>query len=116
MPSRRAGTADDKRSDIRLSFDSFNVPVEIKRSCHLDLWTAMRNQLLVKYARDPGADGFGIYLVFWFGQDCRCKPTALKGWVPADADELEARLTEQLSGPERSRILVCVIDVSESDP
>ena len=108
--------ADEKRSDIRLSFGSFNVPVEIKRSCHRDLWTAMRNQLLLKYARDPGADGFGIYLVFWFGPDCCCKPTALEGWVPANADELEARLTEQLSGPARSRISVCVIDVSKSDP
>ena len=108
--------ADGKRSDIRLSFGSFNVPVEIKRSCHPDLWTAMRNQLLVKYARGPGTDGFGIYLVFWFGRDCSCKPTALAGWVPADADELEARLTEQLSGPESSRISVCVIDVSKSDP
>ena len=106
--------ADEKRSDIRLFFGSFNVPVEIKRSCHRDLWTAMRSQLLPKYTRDPGADGFGIYLVFWFGQHCRCKPTALNGWVPASARELEARLREQLSGPERSRISVCVIDVSKS--
>ena len=33
--------ADDKRSDIRLSLGSFSVPVEIKRSCHRDVWTAM---------------------------------------------------------------------------
>ena len=38
---------------------------------HLGLWTAVRNQLLAKYARDPSADGFGIYLVIWFGQDRR---------------------------------------------
>ena len=109
-------SADDKRSDIRLSLGSFNVPVEIKRSCHRDLWTAMRSQLVPNYTRDPGADGFGIYLVFWFGQHCRCKPTALKGWVPANAGELDARLREQLSGPERSRISVCVIDVSNPGP
>ena len=108
--------ADDKRSDIRFSFGSFNVPMEVKRSCHLHLWTAMRNQLVVKYARDPGTDGFGVYLVFWFGQDCRCKPTPLEGWVPADAGELEAKLREQLTGPARSLISVCVIDVSKSDP
>ena len=59
--------ADDKRSDIRFSFGSFNVPMEIKRSCHLDLWTAMRHQLVVKYTRDPGTDGSRVYLVFWFG-------------------------------------------------
>jgi len=108
--------ADDKRSDIRLSFGGFNVPVEIKRSCHRDLWTAMRSQLLRNYTRDPGAAGFGVYLVFWFGHHCRCKPTALKGWVPTNAGELEARLREQLSGPERSQISVCVIDVSKSGP
>ena len=108
--------ADDKRSDIRLSLGGFNVPVEIKRSCHRDLWTAMRSQLLPKYTRDPGADGFGIYLIFWFGHHSRCKPTALNGWAPTNARELEVRLWEQLSGPERSRISVCVIDVSKSGP
>ena len=107
---------DDKRSDIRLSLGSINVPVEIKRSCHRDLWTGIRSQLSLKYTRDPGADGFGIYLVVWFGQDCPCKPTALEGWVPVNADELEVRLREQLSGPYRSRISVCVIDVSKSGP
>ncbi len=107
---------DDKRSDIRLSLGSINVPVEIKRSCHRDLWTGIRSQLALKYTRDPGADGFGIYLVVWFGQDCPCKPTALEGWVPVNADELEVRLREQLSGPDRSRISVCVIDVSKPGP
>ena len=107
--------ADDKRSDIRVAFDSFNVPVEIKRACHRHLWTAIKNQLLVKYARDPGAAGLGIYLVLWFGQDSRCKPTALEGWSPVDADELESGLTKHLSERERSRISVCVIDVSRPD-
>ena len=107
--------ADDNRSDIRVAFDSFNVPVEIKRACHRDLWTSIRNQLLVKYARDPGASGFGIYLVLWFGQDSRCKPTALESWSPVDADELESGLTKHLSESERSRISVCVINVSKPD-
>ena len=37
---REGSYADEKRSDIRVSFGGFNVPVEIKRSCHDDLWTA----------------------------------------------------------------------------
>ena len=57
-------SADDKRSDIRLSLGSFNVPVEIKRSCHRDLWTAMRSQLVPNYTRDPGADGFGMGIIY----------------------------------------------------
>ena len=31
--------ADDKRADIRISFGKYNVPVEIKRSSHRDLWS-----------------------------------------------------------------------------
>lgn len=107
--------ADDKRSDIRVAYGSFNVPVEIKRACHRDLWTAIRSQLMVKYARDPGAAGFGIYLVLWFGQDDRCKPTALESWIPGDAGEVESVLKKQLSERERSRISVCVIDVSKPE-
>ena len=47
--------ADEKRSDIRLSCSGFNVPVEIKKSDHRNLWSAIRNQLIAKYTRDPGA-------------------------------------------------------------
>ena len=108
--------ADENRSDIRAEYGGFNVPVEIKRSCHGDLWTAIRNQLVKKYTRDPGAERFGIYLVFWFGQDSRCKPTVLEGWVPPGARELETRLTALLSDPEKSRTSVCVIDVSKPGP
>ena len=96
-------------------YGGFNVPVEIKRSDHPDLWTAIGNQLVGKYARDPGAEGFGIYLVLWFGPDSRRKPTALEGRAPSDASELESRLTEHVPDSERSRISVCVMDVSKSE-
>ena len=108
--------ANDKRSDIRVAYGGFNVPVEIKRACHRDLWTAIRSQLMVKYARDPGAAGFGIFLVLWFGRDSSCKPTALESWIPADASEIKSGLTKQLSERERSRISVCVVDVRKPDP
>ena len=108
--------ADDKRSDIRVAYGGFNVPVEIKRSCHEDLWTAIGNQLVCKYTRDPGAEGFGIYLVFWFGDAIRCHPTALEGWTPPGPRELESKLTELLSDQERSKISVCVIDVCKPEP
>ena len=81
--------ADDKRSDIRVSYGGFNVPVEIKRSCHRDLWSAIKTQLITKYTRDPGADGYGIYLVFWFGDTEHCRPTSREGHRPESADELE---------------------------
>ena len=107
--------ADDKRSDIRVasSEGGFNVPVEIKRSCHRQLWSAIQTQLIAKYTRDPGAEGYGIYLVFWFGEAEDCRPTPRSGPKPKSAAELEKALLDTLSDHERRKISVCVIDVSK---
>ena len=104
--------AKDKRSDIRVSFAGFNVPVEIKRSCHDDLWTAVHDQLIAKYTRDPGAAGYGIYLVFWFGDTEKCPPKKCSGWTPEMAEDVKRRILESLNDRERSLISVCVVDVS----
>jgi len=109
---REGNYADDKRADIRVSFGGaygFNIPIEIKKDSHNDLWRAIHEQLLPKYVRDPGADGYGIYLVFWFGgQGIRPSPDG--GNKPRSAQELEARLLQTLLPDESHRILVCVID------
>ena len=104
--------AKDKRADIRVSFEGFNVPVEIKRSCHRDVWTAVREQLIANYTRDPGAEGFGIYMVFWFGDTPKCRPTKCGDWRPKTADEVKQRLEESLSIREKGLISICVVDVS----
>ena len=104
--------AEDKRADIRASFDGFNVPVEIKRSCHGDLWTAVREQLIADYTRSPGASGFGIYLVFWFGDIPSCRPTKRGDWRPKTATEVRQKLEEALSDREKGLISICVVDVS----
>ena len=103
--------AEDKRSDIRVSFGGFNVPVEIKQSCHDDVWTAVRSQLIAKYTRDPGAAGYGIYLVFWFGDAQECRPTKYGNWTPETADEVKLRLEQSLDD-QAGLISVCVVDVS----
>ena len=105
--------ADDKRSDIRVFCAGFNVPVEIKKSCHRDLWSAIKTQLIAKYTRDPGTDGYGIYLVFWFGDTESCRLTPGAGSPPKSAAEIEKRLRKTLSADERLKISICVIDVSE---
>lgn len=103
---------DEKRSDIRVSYGDFNVPVEIKKSNHRDLWSAIRKQLIAKYTRDPGAGGYGIYLVFWFGKEQdHCQPPE-SGSRPGSAAEIERRLRDALS-PEEARVIeICVIDVA----
>ena len=105
--------ADDKRADIRVSIGGCNVPVEVKKSCHRDLWSAIRSQLIARYARDPGTGGHGIYLVFWFGDAKDCRPIAPMTAPPiVDALDLEHRLTSTLSIEERFKIRICVIDVA----
>ena len=111
--------ADDKRSDIRLSVSGpagYNVPIEIKRSCHRDWWSSIKTQLIKQYTRDPGADGYGVYLVFWFGEVERCRPVPASGRKPKSPDELRQALLDSLSDLERRKIWVCVIDVSKPEP
>ncbi len=108
---REGNYADDKRADIRVSFggtNRFNVPIEIKKDSHADLWRAIHEQLIPKYVRDPGADGHGIYLVFWFGG--KGMPPPLDGKKLFSAEELEKRLRQTLTPEENRRIQICVID------
>ena len=105
---------DNKRSDIRVAYENFHVPVEIKKNSHPDLWSALRSQLIEQYTnRAPETDGYGIYLVFWFGKEYTQAPPS--GKRPGSAVELEERLKEETTlSPEESRkISVCVIDVSK---
>ena len=106
--------ADDGRADIRLSYEDLNVPVEIKKSSHRDLWRAIEDQLIGQYTRDPGAQGHGIYLVFWFGQAyCQRHPA---GGKPSSAAELAERLRSTLTPEQARKITVVVIDVSDPRP
>ena len=104
--------ADDTRSDIRVNIAGFNVPVEIKRSCHPALWTGIREQLIAKYTRDPATKGFGIYLVFWFGDHETSRPTSLDGWMPESADDVRRKLEQSLTDRELDLVSICVVDVS----
>lgn len=103
---------ENKRADIRASFGGiggFNVPIEIKRDSHKDLWKAWRTQLLAHYVRDPGADGHGIYLIFWFG-GVGMPPAADGGKPPTNADELESRLSVMLGESEKPFVDIIVLD------
>ncbi len=104
--------ADDKRADIRVSFGSdLAIPIEIKKNHHRDIWRGISEQLVSNYTRDPKADGFGIYLVFWFGVRYM-KVIAPKECIPNEPEELKNLLKEQLDPPLREKIHSVVIDVS----
>lgn len=59
--------ANDKRADIVAILPGMKLVFELKRDYHTDVWDAIQTQLERLYTRDPDASGFGIYLVFWFG-------------------------------------------------
>lgn len=104
--------ANDKRADMRIAFSNFQVPVEVKKNSHRELWSAMHKQLIKQYVRDPATDGYGIYLIFWFGEEYT--QAAPFGKRPDSPLELQERLTATLSPEEARKISVCVIDVSLS--
>ena len=102
--------ARDKRADMRVSCLNFQTPVEVKKNGHRDLWRAMQDQLIQQYTTDPATEGYGIYLVFWFGQDCTQLPPS--GPRPANPQELQGKLEATLAEDQARKISVCVIDVS----
>ena len=104
--------AEDTRADIQVAYGGFNVPVEVKRSCHPDLWTALHEQLIGKYTRDPRTAGYGIYLVFWFGDTEKCRPTKSAHGTPETADGVRRALEQSLGDRARQLISICVVDVS----
>ncbi len=112
VPEARRG--EETRADILvLTGAGRNLPVEAKRHFHADIWVAASTQLQ-GYATDPGADGFGIYLVFWFGDNFRPTPARTdSGAEPTSAVELEAMLVHDLTPELRARTDVIVFDLSD---
>ncbi|MDA8098923.1 MAG: hypothetical protein M0042_04795 [Nitrospiraceae bacterium] len=107
--------AQDKRADIKALFGSMNVPIEIKRHYHPDLWTAPVEQLQKLYVRDPGTQGRGIYLVFWFGtkeKNIRKPPMGIS--QPVTPSELQNALLTVIPEDDRVLIEVIILDCSSS--
>ena len=103
--------AEDKRADIKAIIEAINLPIEIKRHFHPDIWTAPRDQLKKLYARDPGTAGRGIYLVFWFGIDAGSVPVRTTPGPEIDTpDQLAVALLDTLQRSEREALEIIVID------
>ena len=105
--------AEGKRADISIEYarSGLRLPIEIKRSDHAELWTAVSEQLVPRYTLDPGSQGYGVYLVLWFGTDrVKAPPRPLS--KPTSASELEQMLTDRLSETEQPLIKICVVDVA----
>ena len=103
--------ADEKRADIKVMSPPWQIPIEIKREMHRDVWAAINNQLLAKYSREATSDGYGIYLVFWFTGTFSAAPSD-GGAKPKTPLELEQRLKATIPQASRNKIAVLVVDCS----
>ena len=108
--------ADDNRADFTVAYggaSGHRIPVEVKCNDSRDLWRAVHQQLIPKYTRDPGAGGYGVYLVFWFGaQFTKMHPEG--GAKIQSAEELRKKLLELLkTDEERREISVYVVDCAK---
>lgn len=105
--------AEDARSDIITMFHGdYAVPVEIKKTDSRDLWSAIKDQLIAKYVRDPRSGGYGIYLVLWFGRE-HLKSAPPVGSRPDSPEMLRQLLKDGLEPAQHRTITIVVVDVSE---
>lgn len=111
-----AQRAERTRADIlAITYRGDNVPVEVKRQQHPDLWTAAGTQLR-EYGMSPGAARTGVYLVLWFGADQDLPPRPDGGAKPTTAADLERMLKSDLPEDLVDSIEVVVFDVSDPEP
>jgi hypothetical protein len=110
FPEARRG--ENTRADVLLlSHAGKNLPIEVKRHYNRELWTAPLSQLN-GYASDVGADGYGIYLVFWFGTEFSVPARGDGQQTPSSASELEAMLRGDILARSKSKLEIVVLDVS----
>ena len=103
--------AAEARADLSVRSGDLDVPVEIKKNSHRDLWSALRRQLINKYMPGRATSGYGIYLVLWFGADVT--KTHRGGSRPETPEELRRLLEQELTLDEARKISVIVIDVTK---
>ncbi len=107
--------AADKRADIMVfGPKQLKLPVEVKRDKHNELWTALMNQLERLYARDPEANGYGIYLVIYFGPERKGNIASHPqgALLTGSPEELQRLLNASIPDIHQNKISCIVVDVS----
>ena len=112
---REGDYADHKETDIKVLYNDMNLPIEIKRHYHAELWTAPKEQLIKRYTRDPGTEGRGIYLVLWYGTDYKpVKKPPSDIPRPETPEDLGKALKLVIPDEYKELIEIIVFDVSKS--
>ncbi len=103
------------RVDIYATVLNQGLPIEIKGQWNSDVWNAAKTQLDERYTHDLRTEGFGIYLVLWFGnvEGKNLPNRSGKGAPPCTPKELQQMLHDDLNDDQKSRIDIVVFDVSK---
>jgi hypothetical protein len=112
--AREPHLGSDREADFWCSVPGLGLPIEAKGQWHQELWRAAESQLGDQQAVDYRAEGYGIYLVYWFGPD---SPKRLQGpprgtMRPTSRIDLEKALGERLIASGRPNLLVKVLDLA----
>lgn len=112
--------AADKEVDITCSAGTLRIPIEIKGQWHSELWKGADRQLDALYTRDWRAEGRGIYLVLWFGDQQqttkRLKSPGRHEALPTTADDLKEMLVATSRSAREGRVSVFVLDLVRRNP
>lgn len=110
--------AADKEVDISCSAGALRMPIEIKGQWHSELWRGADMQLDALYTRDWRAEGRGIYLVLWFGNqqqpNKRLKKPVRGTETPKTAEELREMLIAESKSAREGRVVIFVLDLVRS--
>ncbi|HCC3167807.1 TPA: hypothetical protein JD780_003080, partial [Legionella pneumophila] len=110
---KEGARSDETRCDILCTFNTIDVPIEIKGQWHSKIWTAASDQLK-NYSNDYHTNGIGLYTVLWFGNIPNQKktPQAWKRKRPKSLDEMKNYLNDCYQDlPEETKIYV--LDLSK---
>lgn len=110
-----AHVAGDKEVDITCSVGALRLPIEIKGQWHPQLWQGADRQLDARYTGDWRADGRGIYLVLWFGDQAASKRLTSPGrdvMRPETARELLDMLIARSQSAKERRVAIFVLDLT----
>lgn len=110
-----AARGDGTRTDLLvLSGAGAELPIEAKRHFHDDIWSAATTQLQ-GYITDRSS-GYGIYLVFWFGNSAQPTPSHPSGREgPSSAAEMLDMLRTELPKELAGHTDILVFDVADPE-
>lgn len=116
-PEKHLG--DDRETDIACEIGDLHLPIEVKGQWHPELWRAADSQLQSQQAVDHRAEGFGIFLVLWFGETGDVKklvgpPRGSGVAKPKTPLELEQALRAKSKAARAGQVEIKVLDLSRA--